>query len=136
VERSLGVVAVSSGAAGAEGAFRCRLIIALSLAERVVFAGFLVGGVCRCLALFLSQQRCLRCFVEGWGCLRASSLGCYRGWFFRSTNSGRQMLELALLGKLIQRGKESNADKVLTRDDNSFVNPASQGHCTGVFIGA
>jgi hypothetical protein len=119
-----------------EGAFGCRLIIALSLAERVVFAGFLVGGVCRGLALFLGQQRCLRCFINGWGCLRASSLGCHRGWIFRSTNGGRQMLELALLGKLIQRGNESNVNKVLTRDGNSSVNPASQGHCTGVFIGA
>jgi hypothetical protein len=51
-------------------------------------------------------------------------------------NSGRQMLELALLGKLIQRGNESNVNKVLTQDDNNPVNPASQGHYTGVFIGA
>jgi hypothetical protein len=46
------------------------------------------------------------------------------------------VLELALLGKLIQRGNESNVNKVLTRDGNSSVNPASQGHCMGVFIGA
>jgi hypothetical protein len=45
-------------------------------------------------------------------------------------------LELALLGKLIQRGSESNVNKVLTRDGNCSVNPASQGHYTGVFIGA
>jgi hypothetical protein len=45
-------------------------------------------------------------------------------------------LELALLDKLIQRGNESNVNKVLTRDDNSSVNLASQGHCMGVFIGA
>jgi hypothetical protein len=45
-------------------------------------------------------------------------------------------LELALLGKLIQRGNESNVNKVSTRDGNSSVNLASQGHCTGVFIGA
>jgi hypothetical protein len=119
-----------------EGAFGCRLIIALSLAECVVFAGFLVGGVCEGLALFLGQQHCLRCFVHGWGCLRASSLGCHRGWFFRSTNGGRQMLEPALLGKLIQWGSESNVNKVSIRDGNSSVSLASQGHCTGVFIGA
>jgi hypothetical protein len=107
-----------------------------SLAECVVFAGFLVGGVDKGLALFIGQQRCLRCFVNGWGCLRASSLGCHRGWFFRSTNGGRQMLELALLGKLIQQGNESNVNKVSTRGGNSSVNPASQGHCTAVFIGA
>jgi hypothetical protein len=46
------------------------------------------------------------------------------------------MLELAPLGKLIQRGSESNVNKVLTRDDNSSVDLASQGHCAGVFIGA
>jgi hypothetical protein len=45
------------------------------------------------------------------------------------------LLELALLGKVIQRGSESNANKVLTRDGDCSVNPASQGHCTGVFIG-
>jgi hypothetical protein len=46
------------------------------------------------------------------------------------------MLELALLGKTIQQGSESNANKVLTQDGDCSVNPASQGHCTGVFIGA
>jgi hypothetical protein len=46
------------------------------------------------------------------------------------------MLELALLGKMIQQGSEGNANKVLTRDGDCSVNLASQGHCTGVFIGA
>jgi hypothetical protein len=46
------------------------------------------------------------------------------------------MLELALLGKMIQRGSEGNANKVLTRDGDCSVNLASQGHCTVVFIGA
>jgi hypothetical protein len=46
------------------------------------------------------------------------------------------MLELALLGKLIQRGSESNVNKISIRDGNSSVNLASQGHCAGVFIGA
>jgi hypothetical protein len=46
------------------------------------------------------------------------------------------MLELALLHKLIQRGSESNVDGVSTRDGNSSVNLAPQGHCVGVFIGA
>jgi hypothetical protein len=46
------------------------------------------------------------------------------------------MLELALLGKLIQRGSESSVSKVSIRDGNSSVNLASQGHCAGVFIGA
>jgi hypothetical protein len=43
--------------------------------------------------------------------------------------------ELALLGKLIQRGSGENANKVYSRDGNCSVNLASQGHCMGVFIG-
>jgi hypothetical protein len=46
------------------------------------------------------------------------------------------VLELALLGKMIQQESESNVNKVSTRDGNSSVHLASQGHCTGVFIGA
>jgi hypothetical protein len=46
------------------------------------------------------------------------------------------LLELDLLGKMIQRGSERNANKILTRDGDCSVNPASQGHCMGVFIGA
>jgi hypothetical protein len=49
---------------------------------------------------------------------------------------GSNVLELALVGKMIQRGSERNANKVLARDDDCSVNLASQGHCTGVFIGA
>jgi hypothetical protein len=45
------------------------------------------------------------------------------------------LLELALLGKLIQRGSRGEVKKVLTRDGNSSVHLASQGHCAGVFIG-
>jgi hypothetical protein len=45
------------------------------------------------------------------------------------------MLELALPRKLIQRGSESNVNKVSIRDGNSSVNLASQGRCAGVFIG-
>jgi hypothetical protein len=33
----------------------------------------------RALPFFLGQQCCLRCFVDGWGGLRTSSLGCHRG---------------------------------------------------------
>jgi hypothetical protein len=46
------------------------------------------------------------------------------------------MLELALPGKLIQWGSESNADKVLAQEGNCSVNLISQGHYAGVFIGA
>jgi hypothetical protein len=46
------------------------------------------------------------------------------------------MLELALPSKMIQRGSERDANKVLAQEGNCSVNPASQGHCAGVFIGA
>jgi hypothetical protein len=45
------------------------------------------------------------------------------------------VLELALPSKLIQRGSENDVNRVSTRDGNSSVNLASQGHCAGVFIG-
>jgi hypothetical protein len=38
--------------------------------------------------------------------------------------------------KMIQRGSESNANKVLAQEGNCSINLASQGHCAGVFIGA
>jgi hypothetical protein len=39
-------------------------------------------------------------------------------------------------GQVDPTGNENNVNNVLTRDVKSSVNPASQGHCTGVFIGA
>jgi hypothetical protein len=33
-------------------------------------------------------------------------------------------------------GMCSNVNRVFARDGNCSVNPASQGHCAGVFIGA
>jgi hypothetical protein len=45
------------------------------------------------------------------------------------------MLGLTLPSKLIQRGSESNVNKVSIRDGKSSVNLASQGHFAGVFIG-
>jgi hypothetical protein len=92
--RSLGRLRLSSGAAGAETAFGCRLFIALPLAECVVFTGFLVGGVYKGLALFLGQQRCLHCFFNGWGCLRAGSLGCHHEWFFVAPTVGAKCWNL------------------------------------------
>jgi hypothetical protein len=45
-------------------------------------------------------------------------------------------LELALPGKMIQRGSKWSTNKVLARDGDCSVHLASQGHCAGVFIGA
>jgi hypothetical protein len=85
----------SPGAAGAEAAFGSGLFIALLLAVCVVFAGLLESVVDEGLALFLGQQ----CRLHGFVSLQRGSLGCHRGWCFRSTNGGCQMLELALLSE-------------------------------------
>jgi hypothetical protein len=50
-------------------------------------------------------------------------------------NGGRQMLALALLSELIQQGSKSGVNGATTRDGNSSVNLAPQGHCAGIFIG-
>jgi hypothetical protein len=59
-----GKLRLSSRAAGEETAFGSGLFVALPLAECVVFAGLLVGGVDKGLALFLGQQCCLRSLVS------------------------------------------------------------------------
>jgi hypothetical protein len=86
---------LSFRAAGAES-------IVFAGAENVVFSGLVVGGVGEGegLALFCGQQCCLRSLVS----LRVNFLRCHRGWFFRSTNGGHQMLELATRSKGIQCG--------------------------------
>jgi hypothetical protein len=81
------------------GAFGGGVLLVLSFADSFVFGGFLGGVVHEGHAFFLNQQRCLRCLVDGWGCLRTSSLGCHRWLFVRRMNGGRQMLGLAFLGK-------------------------------------
>jgi hypothetical protein len=86
---------LSFRAAGAES-------VVFAGAGNVVFSGLLVGGLGEGegLALSCGEQCCLRSLVS----LRVSSLGCHRGWFSRSTNGGRQMLELALSCKGVQQG--------------------------------
>jgi hypothetical protein len=39
-------------------------------------------------------------------------------------------------GQVDPMGECKECKRGLTRDGNCSVNPASQGHCTGVFIGA
>jgi hypothetical protein len=70
------------------------LFIALPLAECVVFAGFLVGGVDKGLALFLGQQRCLRCFVNGWAAFELALLGAIAGGFFVARTVGAKCWNL------------------------------------------
>jgi hypothetical protein len=62
--------------------WRCLLLTASS--SKAFWGGVVREG----LAFFLSQQRCLRCFVDGWVCLRTSSLGGHRGLFFVARTVG------------------------------------------------
>jgi hypothetical protein len=64
------------------------VLLALSFADSFIFEGLLGGVVREGLAFFLSQQRCLRCFIDGWSCLRASSLGRHHGLFFVARTVG------------------------------------------------
>jgi hypothetical protein len=54
----------------------------------------------------------------------------------QTSGQTERVLELALPSKMIQRGNESNANKVFAQEGNCSVYLASQGHCAGVFIGA
>jgi hypothetical protein len=88
---------LSFGSAGAEG-------VVFAGVGNIVLSGLLVGGLGEDegLALSCGQQCCLRSLVS----LRVNSLGCHRGWFCRSTNGGRQMLELALGSKEANKGEQ------------------------------
>jgi hypothetical protein len=83
--------------------------------DGVVFKGFLKGVVREDFAFLLRQERCLRRIVDGGGDHRTCSLGGHHGMFYRRTNGGRQMLEIAnsRLAKLKQwkNGKQFDADK-------------------------
>jgi hypothetical protein len=45
------------------------------------------------------------------------------------------LLSLSILSEWTQQGSKSGINGATTRDGNSSVNLASQGHCAGVFIG-
>jgi hypothetical protein len=84
----------AAGASSAQGVFGGGVVLALSFADSFIFEGLLGGVVREGLAFFLNQQRCLRCFVDGWGCLRASSLGGHRGLFFVAPTVGAKCWNL------------------------------------------
>jgi hypothetical protein len=63
--------------------------------DDVIFEGLLKGVVREGFAFVLRQERRLRRVVDGSTGLRGCSLGGHREVFFRRTNGGRQMLELA-----------------------------------------
>jgi hypothetical protein len=85
--------------------------VALSLAERFVLVGFLGVLSARDFPFFSTSSAAFAASSTD-GATFELALGCHRGWFVRSTNGGRQMLELPLLGKWIQRGSGKSASKV------------------------
>jgi hypothetical protein len=70
------------------------------------------------------------------GCIRGNGCGGEGLRWLACVDVERIVLELALPSKMIQRGSESNANKVLAQEGNCSVDLSSQGHCAGVFIGA
>ena len=85
---------MSSGAAGAEGAFGSWLIIALSLAECVVFAGFLVGGVCKGLALFSANSAAFAALSMDGAAFELALLGAIAGGFLVARTVGAKCWNL------------------------------------------
>jgi hypothetical protein len=76
-----GRLRLSSGATGAKTAFRCELFIALPLAECVVFAAFLVGGVDKGLALFSASSAAFAASSTDGAAFELALLGAIAGGF-------------------------------------------------------
>jgi hypothetical protein len=75
---------LSSRVAGAETAFGSGLLVALPLAECVVFAGLLVGGVDKGLALFLASSAAFAASSA----FEVALLGAIAGGFFVARTVG------------------------------------------------
>jgi hypothetical protein len=73
---------LSSRAVGAEAALGSWLIVALSLADGVVFAGFLVGGVCKGLALFSASSAAFAASSTDGATFELALLGAIVGGLF------------------------------------------------------
>jgi hypothetical protein len=136
VERNLGVALVA-----ALRSCRCRGCL-LECVDRWAVSYYvlclrqLLGGCCRRGPCPFPQLAVLPSLLHRrMGCLRISSFGCHHGWFARSTNGGRHVGTCAPV-QVDPTGEWERCRHGLTRDGNRSVNPASQGHCTGVFIGA
>jgi hypothetical protein len=69
------------------------MVLALSFAHIFIFKGLLGVLSARALPLF-SASSCLRCFIDGWDCLRTSSLGGHRGLFFAAQTVGAKCWNL------------------------------------------
>jgi hypothetical protein len=85
---------LSSGAAGAETTFGCRLFIALPLAECVVFAGFLVGGVYKGLAFFSASSAAFAASSTDGVAFELALLGAIAGGFFVARTVGAKCWNL------------------------------------------
>ena len=81
---------MSSRAAGAETAFGSGLFVALPLAECVVFAGLLVGGVDKGLALFSASSAAFAASSA----FELAFLGAIAGGFFVARTVGAKCWNL------------------------------------------
>jgi hypothetical protein len=85
---------LSSRAAGAEGAFGSGLIVALSLAECVVLAGFLLGVVCVGLALFSASSAAFAASSTDRAAFELALLGAIAGGLFIARTVGAKCWNL------------------------------------------
>jgi hypothetical protein len=85
---------LSSRAAGAEGAFGSGLIVALSLVESFVFAGFLGGIVCEGLALFSASSAAFAASSTDGAAFELALLGAIAGGLFGARTVGAKCWNL------------------------------------------
>jgi hypothetical protein len=88
---------LSPGAVGAEGAFGSGLIVALSLTECVVFAGFLVGVVGEGLALFSASSAAFAASSTDGAAFELALLGAIAGGLFVARTVGAKCWNLLSL---------------------------------------
>jgi hypothetical protein len=72
------------------------VVLALPLVvDGVIFEGLLKGVVRKSLAFLLRQERCLRLSSMEAAAFELALLGAIAGMLYRSTDGGRQLLEVA-----------------------------------------
>jgi hypothetical protein len=85
---------LSFGAAGAEAALGSWLVVALSLVDSVVFAGFLIGSVCKGLALFSASSAAFAASSTDGAAFELALLGAIAGGLFVARTVGAKCWNL------------------------------------------
>jgi hypothetical protein len=110
------------------------LVVALSLVESFVFAGFLGVLSARALPFFSASSAAFTASSTDGAAFELALLGAIAGGLFVARTVGANVGTCSP-GQVDPMGEWKGCKQSLTRDGNCSVNLASQGHCTGVFIG-